>query len=105
MFGTDSERFAGPRVVTLFIRLTNTAKAPRSTARKRVYGPCRGKKSRGWHGVKMKSRSCLAGLGVEKVENLTRAFGTDAGNLAEIGHRCPLDFLQGTEVMQQSTFA
>src|SRR5258706_6355707 len=104
MFGRDSD-FAGPLVVTLFICLTNTAKAPRSTARRPLYRPCRGKKSRGRPAIKMKSRSCSTGLGVAKVENLVLAFGADAGNLAEIGDRCPFDFLQGTEVMQQSTFA
>ena len=51
------------------------------------------------------STPALARLGVEKLENLARAFGTDPGNLAEIGDRGPLDLLQRSEMMQQGTFA
>src|SRR3954462_9259860 len=42
---------------------------------------------------------------MEKLENLAGTFGADAGNLAEVGDRGPLDFLQGSEVMQQGTLA
>src|SRR3954451_15293133 len=53
----------------------------------------------------MTQNSCLSGLRVEKLENLAGAFGADAWNLAEVGDRGPLDFLQGSEVVQQGTFA
>src|ERR1700722_16815944 len=51
------------------------------------------------------SKVSLPRLRVEKLENLARAFGADARNLAEIGDRGPLDLLQGSEMMQQCTFA
>jgi hypothetical protein len=47
----------------------------------------------------------LGRLRVEKLENLARAFGADAGNLAEVGDRRSLDLLQGSEMVQQGTFA
>src|SRR6266850_6373289 len=53
----------------------------------------------------MTQNSSLSRLRVEKLENLARAFGADAGNLAEVGDRGPLDFLQGSEMMQQGAFA
>jgi hypothetical protein len=53
----------------------------------------------------IETEKVLARLGVEELENLTRAFRADAGNLAEIGDRRPLDLLQGSEMMQQGTFA
>ena len=53
----------------------------------------------------IETEKALARLGMEELENLARAFGADAGNLAEIGDRRPLDLLQGSEMMQQGTFA
>ncbi len=47
----------------------------------------------------------LTRLCMEKLENLAGAFGADAGNLAEVCNRSPLDLLQRPEVMQQGTFA
>ena len=42
---------------------------------------------------------------MEKLEDLAGAFGADARNLAEVGDRGPLDFLQGPEMVQQGAFA
>ena len=53
----------------------------------------------------MTRNPALTRLRVEKLENLARAFGADAGNLAEIGDRGPLDLLQRSEMVQQGTFA
>ena len=47
----------------------------------------------------------LTRLCMEKLENLAGAFGADAGNLAEVGDRSPLDLLQRPEVMQLGPFA
>ena len=47
----------------------------------------------------------LTRLGMEKLENLAGAFGADPWNLAQVGDRSPLDFLQRSKVMQQGTFA
>src|SRR5665213_2057554 len=96
IFGRDRV-LVGPRVVAMFIRLTNTAEARRSTlgtpllmipGRRRPYD----------------SGTRLARLGVEKLENLAGAFGADARNLAEVGDRGPLDLLQCSEMMEQGTF-
>src|SRR3954471_9325267 len=103
MLGRDSGfGFAAPLVVTLFIRLTNTARARRSTRRRAGCRPCLPEKDRNRQRTDMTLRSCLTRLGVEKLENLAGAFGADARNLAEVGERRPLDFLQGAEVVQQS---
>jgi hypothetical protein len=48
----------------------------------------------------IETEKALARLGMEELENLACAFGADAGNLAEIGDRRPLDLLQGSEVVQ-----
>src|SRR3954469_26029243 len=99
MLGRDSECFAAPLVVTLFICLTNTAIARRSTARNPLTGPDCRKKAVARYRTDRTSRSCLPGLGVEKLENLAGAFGADPRNLAEVREGGPLDFLQGAEVV------
>src|ERR1700751_2913340 len=56
-------------------------------------------------GAGFPKRSCanqrppfLARLGVEKLENLSCTFGTDARNLAQVRDRGPLDLLQCPEM-------
>src|ERR1700761_8275830 len=88
IFGRDSEPFASPFVVAMFIRPTNTAEALRSTC--------------DTYDLRV---TFLTGLGVEKLENLAGALGADARYLAQIGDRRPFDLLQGSEMVQQSPFA
>src|ERR1700754_4233982 len=47
----------------------------------------------------------LARLRVEELEDLARAFGADAGDLAEIGDRGALDLLQRSERHEQCALA
>src|SRR5271155_1644738 len=112
MLGRDSEVFAHPLVVAMFIRPTNTAEAssiPVLTFAIRTSG---------YGSANVKSAplgqpcdrydllvTSLARLGVEKLGNPARALGADARDLAEIGDRGPLDFLQGSEMVQQGAFA
>src|SRR4051812_27043870 len=95
MFGSENECRAA-LVVMMFIRLTNTAIAPRSTLRRCYPGRRR---------CNMTQISSLPRLRVEKLEDLAGAFGADARNLAEVGDRGALDFLQRSKVMQQRAFA
>src|SRR3979411_2979112 len=58
-----------------------------------------------WRRLNMTRNPPLARLRVEKLENLARAFRADAGNLAEIGDRRPLDLFQRSKMVQQGTLA
>ena len=42
---------------------------------------------------------------MEELEDLARALGADAGHLAEVGDRGPLDLLQGPEMHEQRALA
>src|SRR3954451_1483623 len=95
IFGMD-RLFGCPLVVAMFIRLTNTGGALRSTL---------GRTGAVGDEAYITPNPHLAGLGVEKLEDLAGAFGADPRNLAEVGDRGPFDLLQGSEVVQQGTFA
>src|SRR5215472_1923750 len=45
------------------------------------------------------------GRSMEEVIDPAGGFRTDAGNLLQVGNRCPLDRLEGAEVPQQRAFA
>ena len=86
----------------MFIRLTNTAEALKVNRAAHVIRvadatPC--------NQLTREAATVYPGCGVEKLENLAGAFGADPRNLAEVGDRGPLDLLQGSEMMQQGTFA
>src|SRR5258708_7393675 len=85
IFGTDSEPFA-VLVVAMFIRPSNTAPASGSTALTQII-----RRRRHAYDSLTPAGPDLARLGMEKLENLAGAFGTDARNLAEVGDRGPLD--------------
>jgi len=49
-------------------------------------------------------RRLLLRLCVKEIKNLAGALGADARNLAKVGHRGPLDFLQRSKMVEQRTF-
>ena len=86
----------GLLVVAMFIRLTNTGDALRSTL------------ERTWavgDDAYITPNPHLSGLGVEIFEDSARTFGADPRNFTQVGDRGPLDLLQRSEVQQQGTFA
>src|SRR5262249_45237136 len=50
-------------------------------------------------------REPLSRARVEEVVDLARGFSADSGHFGEIGRRCPLDRLEGSEMVEQRAFA